>query len=113
MFRGGALGVMERWKPDCTSALVLGEIMLKNIFYEKICYVFNSRRYDHIPGFARTPLVILGAPIRVNLFVFIFHFGILFIIFDSIILNMHNILVFFTAICNIFVQCVPKFLCHK
>ena len=57
MFRGGALGVMERWKPDCTSALVLGEIMSKNIFYEKICYVMNSWRYDLIPGFARTPLV--------------------------------------------------------
>ena len=57
MFRGGALGVMDRWKPDCASALVLGEIMLKNIFYEKICYLLNSWRYSLIPGFAQTPLV--------------------------------------------------------
>ena len=42
---------------NCIIPMVFRDIKLKNIFYEKICYVLNSWRYDLIPGFARGPLV--------------------------------------------------------
>ena len=54
MFRGRALGVMERWEPQLHKCISFGGDYVKKYFLWK-----NLLCFEFIPGFARTPLVCL------------------------------------------------------